>query len=163
MDMNQEEIVEVLNFFSRQLENPIPRRRGILHRGNHFQRRDMMLLSFLSSQEKVLNIIVSITGSKADEFDAFFPVFITDLQNPKPGDQINARVGVGRYSSYLDPEDVTVTVGSDTLELGADGVAPYKFTAGRRGEYVLKTTVEVRNPQTGEVQYGEGKYTYRVY
>jgi hypothetical protein len=106
---------------------------------------------------------MSLCGGKATIMDSFFPVFNADRCAYQAGDALNARVSVGSYSSSLNPKNIVLTIDGKEYPIGPDGTAKFQTSESKRGEHTVKTRVVVTNPLTGEVQSGEGSFTYRVY
>lgn len=119
-------------------------------------------LTTLSYLQTTLNQAMQMFGGKADYIDSYFPVFNADRCGYERGDTVNAIVSIGSYSNFLNPANVKLTVDGQELPVGPDGLAKFQAPAGKRGEHTLNTKVVVTNPLTGEVQTGEGAFTYRV-
>ena len=115
-----------------------------------------------SSEANIINDMVQLAGGRTIEIDQFFPVFSADRSYVISGEQINAKVSVGSYSSSLDPANVDLRVNGQRLRLNADGTANYTITGSGAGQKSISTSVAVTNPLTGEVTRGDGKFTYEV-
>lgn len=115
-----------------------------------------------SSEANLVNDMVGLAGGRTIDVDQFFPVFSADKSYVISGEQINAKVSVGSYSSNLDPSNVDLRVGGQRLRIKDDGTADFTITGRGSGPQTINTSVAVTNPLTGEVTRGEGKFTYEV-
>ncbi len=127
----------------------------------------MPLLSQMQSDLKVseaniVNELVQIAGGTSIVIDQFFPVLNADRSYVIGGENINAEVSVGSYSSSLDPSNIKIFVGGQQLTVGPDGKAKYTIRGTGQGPKTISTKVEVRNPLTDEITVGEGSFTYEV-
>ncbi|SER31174.1 hypothetical protein [Neolewinella agarilytica] len=162
-NLNKEEVEAKKKFIgSIMKEGMAPVMQDLLS-GNHFQRRDILVLAYLSITETMIFDITSMAGGKSTgSCIGYFPVMITDMENPRPGETVNANLFIGGYSTCLLPEYSKIIVGSDTLQVKDDGKVDYKFTAGHRGVNTISYSSLITNPLTGYTISQEGKYTYRV-
>ncbi len=122
----------------------------------------LMQSNLKSSEAGMINSMAELTGGRIVEFDQFFPVVQADRSYVVGGEQINAKISVGTYSSSLDPENVKVFVNGSSVPVGAGGVADYTITGSGAGQKTVHLRVEVTNPLTGEVSEGEGEFIYEV-
>lgn len=115
-----------------------------------------------SSEANMVNDMISLAGGKNIVFDSFFPVVQADRSYVVGGEQINAQISVGTYSTSLQPENVKIYAGGSQLNVGEGGVAEYSITGSGAGQKTVPLRVEVINPLTGEVSEGEGEFVYEV-
>lgn len=123
----------------------------------------MIRIIALDYVKNMLMDVMSACGGRALIFDQFFPVFNADRCAYRVGDSLNARLSVGSYSNALDPKNVVLTINGKQYPIGPDGTASFQTSERKRGQHTLETKVVVTNPLTGEVQVGEGSFTYEVY
>ena len=95
-------------------------------------------------------------------FDQFFPVIKPDKSYVVGGENINAEISVGSYSSSFDPSNIRITANGQPLRVGSDGKAAYTITGSGAGQKTVKLTASVTNPLTGEVTTGTSDFTYEV-
>ena len=115
-----------------------------------------------SAEANMVNDMASLVGGRTIEFNEFFPVVSADRSYVVSGEKIDAKVSVGTYSSSLDPSNVTITANGSPLRVGADGSAQLPVPTGSMGQKTINLGVRVRNPLTGEVNEGTGKFVYEV-
>lgn len=125
--------------------------------------RCMLSLDYLAVLELVVRDVIDISGGKTTcGGEWYFPIMVTDIENPRRGQKVKAKVWVGSYSTSLDPENVVLTVGSDTLKINPDGTADYMFTPKNRGKLEFNLGLSIINPLTGQVTRSEGIRTYNI-
>lgn len=115
-----------------------------------------------AAESSMVNDMINLAGGKTIVFDKFFPVVQADKSYVIGGEQINAKISVGTYSSSLDPKNVKISAGGSPLTINPDGTADYTITGSGSGAKTIPLRVEVTNPLTGEVTPGEGEFTYEV-
>ncbi|MEO0790290.1 MAG: GldM family protein [Bacteroidota bacterium] len=115
-----------------------------------------------TSEAAMVNSMAELTGGRTIEFDAFFPVVQAPSAYVIGGERFTAEIGIGSYSSSLQPENVSISVNGQSLPINEQGKAEYAVTASGMGPKKLSLAVAVTNPLTGEVKEGEGEYTYEV-
>lgn len=115
-----------------------------------------------SSEAGMINSMASLTGGRVVEFDQFFPVVQADRSYVVGGEDINAKISVGTYSSTLDPDNVKIFVGGSPVTVNSDGTAEYTIRGSGAGQKTVPLKVEVTNPLTGEVTTGESEFVYEV-
>ncbi len=115
-----------------------------------------------ASESSMVNDMINLAGGKTIVFDKFFPVVQADKSYVIGGEQIQAKISVGTYSSSLDPKNVRILAGDTPLEINPDGTADYAITGSGSGAKTVPLRVEVTNPLTGEVTQGAGEFTYEV-
>lgn len=92
----------------------------------------------------------------------YFPVYSAKEGSPKKGIKTTAKVAIGSYFTALNPDNVLLVAGGDTLTFNPDGTADYEFVPQKRGNHTVELYFEITNPLTGEVKSGEGVYTYYI-
>jgi hypothetical protein len=123
----------------------------------------LQMTDYLQAEQRVLEMAGRLSGGKVIECGGYFPVFYADIVNPRKGETVRAKVSIGSYSTSLNPDNIILTAGSDTLTINRDGTADYQFTPRKRGSHTVGLHFSIRNPLTGEVKTGEGSYTYNVH
>jgi hypothetical protein len=125
--------------------------------------RDLILLDYLNVLGEVFLDITQIMGGKTISCGGYFPVISADVVNPRKGETVRAKVSIGSYSSALNPKNVLLIAGQDTLTINPDGTADYEFSSRKRGAHRVKLFFQITNPLTGEVKTGRSDYTYNVH
>lgn len=126
------------------------------------QGRDLLVLQYLNAMESVVLDAIQIAGGRVISCGGYFPVFVANIYNPKRGQLVKAKVSIGSYSTALNPDNIILTAGNDTLTINPDGTADYEFSASKRGQHTIDLRFQITNPLTGLVQTGEGSYIYNI-
>jgi gliding motility-associated protein GldM len=101
-----------------------------------------------TSENKVVTFCHEQVGKVVYRQDAFAALAIANTTNALPGQEIEITAGVGGFSKAVTP---TITVGGQTVQLGADGAAHYKFKADRLGSNSIPVVIRYTD-QDGIVQ-----------
>ncbi|MEO0734286.1 MAG: hypothetical protein AAFZ52_15730 [Bacteroidota bacterium] len=122
----------------------------------------LLALQLLSFQEDLLLDVTSIFGGRALVFDRYYPVVIDDMGVVYQGEKRATKIAIGSFFTDFSPENITLRVNGEELQIGDDGTAPYFFPSKLRGNRVLDMEVLITNPLTGQVMTEQSTYHYEV-
>jgi gliding motility-associated protein GldM len=99
------------------------------------------------------NRVVQFCHNKVGEvnivFDSYSPFIAQNSNYLMPGQDLEAHIGVGAFSTKAKP---TIVVGGNTLEVdGTTGLATYKVPGGSIGEHSITVQVSYINQETGKM------------
>ncbi|RMG82223.1 MAG: hypothetical protein D6714_11695 [Bacteroidetes bacterium] len=106
--------------------------------------------------------LAALAGGKEIVFNSFFPVINAKKAYVIKGEQFEAEISLGAYSSDIPPENITLTLNGSRLPVGEDGKAKYTATATKYGTNTLNLKAVVKNPLTGEITEGSSVFEYEV-
>lgn len=116
---------------------------------------------FLRDLEEVLRFLTY--AHTYMEFDSYFPVvFESNLNNVRLGDSLRLSIGVGGYNTLIYPEELTLLVDGDTLDIRRNATAQYVKFLNKRGDDTLDIKCILINSLNGEVFVGEGEYVFET-
>jgi|SRR5688572_2418819 len=101
-----------------------------------------------TSENKVVTFCHEQVGKIKYRQDAFAALAIANTTNALPGQEIEITAGVGGFSKAITPK---ITIGGQTVALGDDGAAHYKFKADRLGNNSIPVVISYTD-QDGKVQ-----------
>jgi hypothetical protein len=95
------------------------------------------------------NFMELVGGIRSSCFEnMYFPVVIPTSNRVDKGEMV--RVGLGQYTTAMDPSQTKIIINKDTLNLRNDGTVLYKIKPSRTGKQTLLLQPLVKNPLTGE-------------
>ncbi|MFK8163199.1 MAG: hypothetical protein AB8H12_12105, partial [Lewinella sp.] len=59
----------------------------------------LLITDYLQAEQRVLELAERLVGGKTIECGGYFPVFLSDIYNPKRGQTVKAKVAIGSYST----------------------------------------------------------------
>jgi gliding motility-associated protein GldM len=101
-----------------------------------------------TSENKVVTYCHEQVGKVIYRQDAFAALAIANTTNALPGQEIEITAGVGGFSKAITPK---ITIGGQTVALGEDGAAHYKFKADRLGSNSIPVVISYTD-QDGQVK-----------
>ncbi len=101
-----------------------------------------------TAENKVVTFCHEQVGKIKYRQDAFAALAIANTTNALPGQEIEITAGVGGFSKAITPK---ITIGGQTVALGDDGAAHYKFKADRLGSNSIPVVISYTD-QDGKVQ-----------
>lgn len=101
-----------------------------------------------TSENKVTSFCHEQVGKVVYRQDAFAALAIANTTNALPGQEIEITAGVGGFSKAITPK---ISIGGQTVTLGDDGAAHYKFKADRLGNNSIPVNISYTD-QDGKVQ-----------
>lgn len=101
-----------------------------------------------TTENKVITFCHEQVGKVKIIQDAYAAIAIANTTNALPGQEIEITAGVGGFSKAISPR---ITIGGQTLQVGDDGAAHYKFKADRIGSNSIPVLIEYTD-QNGIVQ-----------
>lgn len=101
-----------------------------------------------TSENKVVTFCHEQVGKVVYRQDAFAALAIANTTNALPGQEIEITAGVGGFSKAITPK---ISIGGQTVALGDDGAAHYKFKAERLGSNSIPVVITYTD-QDGEVK-----------
>jgi gliding motility-associated protein GldM len=101
-----------------------------------------------TSENKVVTFCHEQVGKVVYRQDAFAALAIANTTNALPGQEIEITAGVGGFSKAITPR---ITIGGQTVTLGEDGAAHYKFKADRLGSNSIPVVISYTD-QDGQVK-----------
>uniref|UniRef100_UPI0023557ED8 hypothetical protein n=1 Tax=Neolewinella agarilytica TaxID=478744 RepID=UPI0023557ED8 len=155
VDLRDEDVEEAKERARNFLQEGFGKSLDNLMSGNHFQRRDLLILAYVQVHERILQDVVDIAGGKviACHFGPKqYPFIAESFENPRVGEPINTYLGIGTYDDELDIHHLRVVVNGDTLRANNRfGMMQYSFTPRHKGDQALEMEMLYENPLTGEV------------
>ena len=91
-----------------------------------------------TSENKVVTFCHEQVGKVIYRQDAFAALAIANTTNALPGQEIEITAGVGGFSKAITPK---ISIGGQTVALGEDGAAHYKFKADRLGSNSIPVVI----------------------
>jgi len=166
MDLRGEDVVAKTNIITERIAPVLDGfdRIASSGRSNRPYKAGLVQVNLLTALDGILEDVAMISTGRlicGDEW--YFPVFMAKESLVKRGTKTSAKVAIGSYSTALNPENVRLMAGGDTLTINPDGTADYAFTPRKRGTHVVDLRFEIRNPLTGEIKSGESKFHYQVW
>ncbi len=125
----------------------------------------LLALDYLEVVRRVVRDVVETSGGRAiicNLGPTHFPILSMNVENPRKGEQVLAKVSVGSYFSELKPENIVLLIDNDTIEINNYGVADYSFTPSKRGKLKLDIELGIINPLTGEVRRNETTKVFNI-
>jgi gliding motility-associated protein GldM len=101
-----------------------------------------------TSENKVITFCHEQVGKVVYRQDAFAALAIANTTNALPGQEIEITAGVGGFSKAITPR---ISIGGQTVALGEDGAAHYKFKADRLGSNSIPVVISYTD-QDGQVK-----------
>jgi len=101
-----------------------------------------------TSENKVITFCHEQVGKVIYRQDAFAALAIANTTNALPGQEIEITAGVGGFSKAITPR---ISIGGQTVSLGEDGAAHYKFKADRLGSNSIPVVISYTD-QDGQVK-----------
>jgi gliding motility-associated protein GldM len=101
-----------------------------------------------TSENKVISFCHEQVGKVVYRQDAFAALAIANTTNALPGQEIEITAGVGGFSKAITPK---ISIGGQTVALGDDGAAHYKFKADRLGNNSIPVVISYTD-QDGQVK-----------
>jgi gliding motility-associated protein GldM len=101
-----------------------------------------------TSENKVISFCHEQVGKVVYRQDAFAALAIANTTNALPGQEIEITAGVGGFSKAITPR---ISIGGQTVALGDDGAAHYKFKADRLGNNSIPVVISYTD-QDGQVK-----------
>ena len=101
-----------------------------------------------TSENKVISFCHEQVGKVVYRQDAFAALAIANTTNALPGQEIEITAGVGGFSKAITPR---ISIGGQTVSLGEDGAAHYKFKADRLGSNSIPVVISYTD-QDGQVK-----------
>jgi len=101
-----------------------------------------------TAENKVVTFCHEQVGKVVYRQDAFAALAIANTTNALPGQEIEITAGVGGFSKAITPK---ITIGGQSVALGEDGAAHYKFKADRMGSNSVPVVISYTD-QDGKVQ-----------
>jgi gliding motility-associated protein GldM len=101
-----------------------------------------------TAENKVVTFCHEQVGKVVYRQDAFAALAIANTTNALPGQEIEITAGVGGFSKAITPK---ISIGGQTVALGDDGAAHYKFKADRLGNNSIPVVISYTD-QDGKVQ-----------
>jgi len=101
-----------------------------------------------TSENKVISFCHEQVGKVVYRQDAFAALAIANTTNALPGQEIEITAGVGGFSKAITPK---ISIGGQTVALGDDGAAHYKFKADRLGSNSIPVVITYTD-QDGQVK-----------
>ncbi|HMK18301.1 MAG TPA: gliding motility protein GldM [Chitinophagaceae bacterium] len=101
-----------------------------------------------TSENKVITFCHEQVGKVIYRQDAFAALAIANTTNALPGQEIEITAGVGGFSKAITPR---ISIGGQTVTLGEDGAAHYKFKADRLGSNSIPVVISYTD-QDGQVK-----------
>jgi len=101
-----------------------------------------------TSENKVITFCHEQVGKVIYRQDAFAALAIANTTNALPGQEIEITAGVGGFSKAITPK---ISIGGQTVSLGEDGAAHYKFKADRLGNNSIPVVISYTD-QDGQVK-----------
>ena len=138
-----------------------------------FRFRQMPLISVLplltkfqtdakNAEALAVGKLSELAGGKQIVFNQFFPVINAKKAYVIKGEQFEADISLGAYSSDIPPENINLTVDGRRLPIGRDGKAVFSAGTSTTGTKTLSLTATVTNPLTGEVTKSTSTFDYEV-
>ena len=101
-----------------------------------------------TSENKVVTFCHEQVGKVVYRQDAFAALAIANTTNALPGQEIEITAGVGGFSKAITPK---ISIGGQTVALGEDGAAHYKFKADRLGSNSIPVVISYTD-QDGQIK-----------
>jgi gliding motility-associated protein GldM len=101
-----------------------------------------------TSENKVITFCHEQVGKVVYRQDAFAALAIANTTNALPGQEIEITAGVGGFSKAITPK---ISIGGQTVALGEDGAAHYKFKADRLGSNSIPVVISYTD-QDGQIK-----------
>ena len=101
-----------------------------------------------TSENKVISFCHEQVGKVDVIQDAFAAIAIANTTNALPGQEIEITAGVGGFSTKISPK---INIGGQSMTIGEDGAAHYKFKADRLGSNSVPVNIQYTD-QNGKVQ-----------
>ena len=101
-----------------------------------------------TTENKIVTFCHEQVGKVIYRQDAFAAIAIANTTNALPGQEIEITAGVGGFSKAITPK---ITIGGQTVALGDDGAAHYKFKADRLGSNSIPVVISYTD-QDGKVK-----------
>ena len=101
-----------------------------------------------TAENKVVTFCHEQVGKVVYRQDAFAALAIANTTNALPGQEIEITAGVGGFSKAISPK---ITIAGQSVALGEDGAAHYKFKADRLGSNSIPVVISYTD-QDGKVQ-----------
>src|SRR5262245_19191291 len=101
-----------------------------------------------TSENKVITFCHEQVGKVVYRQDAFAALAIANTTHALPGQEIEITAGVGGFSKAITPK---ISIGGQTVALGDDGAAHYKFKADRLGNNSIPVVISYTD-QDGQVK-----------
>lgn len=124
----------------------------------------LLQADFFASQQIFEDALTQLAYSTGGcRVDMVFPV-IFDVTNGclSRGDTLQAKIGIGTYSSLVQPEYTRIVVNGDTLTVNDSGVALFSQRVNEMGSLTLDVQCLVVNPYNGVSATGNGQFVYDV-
>lgn len=164
MDMLEKDMQEVVDDFEQLRKAPLCNFSLHTVSSQAFElEQQVIALELLVDMSDLLYRVSSLSCYKGCGFDVFFPIVTTGSNYVEAGEKMELKMSVGSYSSMISADNIILVADGDSIRVGLDGTGDYSFRAKTPGKHTIVTKCIITNPLTGEVQMGEGTYTYRSY
>jgi len=124
--------------------------------------QQLISLSFYHILRTLLNDTNAIGCYRNYTFDEFFPVVINSPAEVPLGETYEFQIGLGSYSSDIDPASIDLRVNGLRLLTDENGLAKFSVKGKNTGKHLLKLSATVTNPNSADTSRSESLFRYRV-
>ncbi len=128
------------------------------------ERAELIRLSYLLGSREYQAVIATSAVPRGCSFGPrYFPVVAHHPGGGRVGEALTASIGVTDFVGVLDPANVRLVVGADTIAFGENGLAEVPLSTMRRGRQTEEMTLVVSNPLTGEIRKSASQFSWTVH